>query len=1175
MRTSYLEMELGTLPIATAVWNDFSFDGNDVTPETLSPTYWQQGAGGICRFQTRVCGWRRNEVIISQNNWLFTQHISQDFDRNDYGYNVEIHVEAIYSLQSCRERQGCIQRFNLLHYMTNSQQLPSTSGNGYMNTQNYENFAVPEGPTSSETYTNTYNFTLPPSSTGFYIAVQDIGSCIALSRLRIYRENCKSFQTGLVLYPDAPAPVSGSANIDISCVENAVVSGSSRVTCGSDGTWGSQNPVCQCRLGYENRQTECIACGAGQYRSSEDTTCQRCPANCETDEVAADESNEAPSAPCTQPPSAPGSLSLSPQQSSITVRWSAPADLGGRRDLYYQVEISDPDNLGSFTGTVFLSGSTTSRTISGLRPHTQYCVRVTAHNGVSDQDPDGEHLRTVEECTTTSEARPGAVSGVQGTYPYVVWNPPEEPNGVITGYRLVFSRSGTSTTRTVTTTNDQTFYIIQSSNIPWTSGDFRVTVAAGNSVGFGTQSSTFTLTIGVLHAHHLRHPTAQVKTHRNSLREERDTNNDNNTLAFTLQEVRSTLADLKEPGLCMSVSQGPLSSSTNDESSIDGTSIAVSIIVTFVVTAAAVGFLSVVFALFCVHLSLCWAQAPGDEDARFYSYENLLPGNGTGNSPIATAVWNDFSFDGNDVTPETLSPTYWQQGAGGICRFQTRVCGWRRNGVVVSQNNWLFTQHISSDFDSNIYNYDVTIHVEATYSLQSCRLRQGCIQRFNLLHYMTNSQQPPHTRRTCFPQRTYTNTYNFTLPPSSTGFYIAVQDIGSCIALSRLRVYRNNCKSRQVGLVLYPDAPAPVTGSANIDISCVENAVVSGSSRVTCGSDGTWGSQSPVCQCRLGYEERQTECIACGAGQYRSREDTTCQSCPANCETDEVAADECECLVDYDRNNVNRMTATGAQPFLTLPATELPSEKCTQPPSAPRSLSLRPQQSSITVRWSAPADLGGRRDLYYQVEISDPDNLGSYTGTVFLSGSTTSRTISGLRPHTQYCVRVTAHNGVSDQDPDGEHLRTDDDCSRTSEARPGVVSGVQGKYPYVVWNPPEEPNGVITGYRLVFSRSGTSTTRTVTTTNDQTFYIIQSSDVPWTSGEFRVTVAAGNSVGFGTQSSTLTLTIGDSTCRNTTSATQLSRNTMSPNNNRNHMSPNNRVPIHLYSHQRDSTVSYR
>ena len=211
---------------------------------------WQQGAGGICRFQTRVCGWRREGA--TQNNWLFTQHISSDFDSNISNYNVTIYVEAIYSLQSCRVRLGCTQRFNLLHYMTNSQQLPSTSGNGYMNTQNYIEFAVYGVPLSSSTNTNTYSFILPPSSTGFYIALQDIGSCIALSRLKVYRNNCKSSQVGLVRYPDAPAPVSGSAlNIDVSCVENAVVSGSSEVTCGSDGTWGGQNPVCQCKCGYE------------------------------------------------------------------------------------------------------------------------------------------------------------------------------------------------------------------------------------------------------------------------------------------------------------------------------------------------------------------------------------------------------------------------------------------------------------------------------------------------------------------------------------------------------------------------------------------------------------------------------------------------------------------------------------------------------------------------------------------------------------------------------------------------------------------------------------------------------------------------------------------------------------------------------------------------------------
>ena len=64
---------------------------------------------------------------------------------------------------------------------------------------------------------------------------------------------------------------------------------------------------------------------------------------------------------------------------------------------------------------------------------------------------------------------------MQGTYPYVVWNPPEQPNGEITRYRLRFTRDGT--TRTVRTTNDQTFYVIESSDIPWTSGSFEVTVS--------------------------------------------------------------------------------------------------------------------------------------------------------------------------------------------------------------------------------------------------------------------------------------------------------------------------------------------------------------------------------------------------------------------------------------------------------------------------------------------------------------------------------------------------------------------------------------------------------------------------------------------------------------------------------------------------------------------------
>ena len=105
----------------------------------------------------------------------------------------------------------------------------------------------------------------------------------------------------------------------------------------------------------------------------------------------------------TEPPSAPDNLTLIVQQTNITVQWSSPAQTGGRSDLYYQVEYSDPDNLHTYIGTDYVSARSRRIVFSGLRAYTQYCIRVIAHNGVSDQDPDGTHLRTVEECTSTPE----------------------------------------------------------------------------------------------------------------------------------------------------------------------------------------------------------------------------------------------------------------------------------------------------------------------------------------------------------------------------------------------------------------------------------------------------------------------------------------------------------------------------------------------------------------------------------------------------------------------------------------------------------------------------------------------------------------------------------------------------------------------------------------------------
>ena len=104
----------------------------------------------------------------------------------------------------------------------------------------------------------------------------------------------------------------------------------------------------------------------------------------------------------SEPSSSPNSVTVSALPSrKMSVSWSRPSQSGGRSDLYYTVQHSDPDRLGQFIGTTCLSSSATSHTYTDLRPGTQYCVRVMAHNGVSDQDSNRCCLRTIQKCETT------------------------------------------------------------------------------------------------------------------------------------------------------------------------------------------------------------------------------------------------------------------------------------------------------------------------------------------------------------------------------------------------------------------------------------------------------------------------------------------------------------------------------------------------------------------------------------------------------------------------------------------------------------------------------------------------------------------------------------------------------------------------------------------------------
>ena len=192
---------------------------------------------------------------------------------------------------------------------------------------------------------------------------------------------------------------------------------------------------------------------------------------------------------------------------------------------------------------------------------------------------------------------------------------------------------------------------------------------------------------------------------------------------------------------------------------------------------------------------------------------------------------------------------------------------------------------------------------------------------------------------------------------------------------------------------------------------------------------------------------------ACRVGTYRSSRDTTCLSCPANTLTNEMATGQCQCQIGYFRNNVtvdrtcsSYLSASNERAGNQCTRKKLDHLKCMQdhgqlsfslfsePPSAPYNVTVSAMSPrSIIIHWTHLSLFGGRSDLYYTVQYSNPEKLGEFIGTTCKKSSSTEHILSTLRPDTQYCIRMTAHNGVSDQDPNGVNRRTEESCTTTPE----------------------------------------------------------------------------------------------------------------------------------------------
>lgn len=280
------------------------------------------------------------------------------------------------------------------------------------------------------------------------------------------------------------------------------------VQCLQSGKW-DESRDCHCEPGYSlSEGSQCTACSADTYKStySNVDSCLSCPLNSASDQGSSccickrgfyRTADELPSVPCTASPSKPLNVQLVEEDSySLSITFDAPLDNGGRSDLSYSIEYQESSM--SFRGYIS-AGIIELRTftLDGLKPVTEYTIRVTAENGISDQDPDSREGRTAVITGTTTEGVPGKIDIFQNTRGNTFsWQPPAEANGVIIGFVCRIFRGGEAVVENKIKLGPFEFcFTPVPENIPPGSGPVMMQVAAETAVGVGELSNPLPLEI--------------------------------------------------------------------------------------------------------------------------------------------------------------------------------------------------------------------------------------------------------------------------------------------------------------------------------------------------------------------------------------------------------------------------------------------------------------------------------------------------------------------------------------------------------------------------------------------------------------------------------------------------------------------------------------------------------
>ncbi|XP_036445668.1 ephrin type-A receptor 7-like [Colossoma macropomum] len=410
-----------------------------------------------------------NVMEPSQNNWLQTGWIWRQGGQR-------IFIELQFTLRDCNSIPGvagsCKETFNLLYAESDWDLGRVAREDRY---SKIDTIAADESFTQGDLGERKMKLNTEVreighlNRKGFHLAFQDVGACVAIVSVRVYYKRCLSTVQNLAVFPDTVAEAAFATLVEVrgTCVNNSEVDTDSppRMHCSAEGEWLVPIGKCSCSAGYEEGHSSCEACPKGTYKmSSRQQECFPCPAHSVSEEEGSvlcvcEEDHfrtplDAPSAPCTRPPSPPRDLVYTLKQSTLILEWAAPNDSGGRGDLSYSVGcrrcVGPPrapqtqcEPCGASVGFVPQQSGLTERTVTvvNLLPNSNYSFSVEARNGVSELLPNKHFYAQVN--VSTSVPAPSQVSElraekIEQRSVTLAWRESVNPNSSRTEYEIKY-----------------------------------------------------------------------------------------------------------------------------------------------------------------------------------------------------------------------------------------------------------------------------------------------------------------------------------------------------------------------------------------------------------------------------------------------------------------------------------------------------------------------------------------------------------------------------------------------------------------------------------------------------------------------------------------------------------------------------------------------------------------